>query len=525
VEITPKVLRFDRYALDLARGCLRMGEQKLDLRPKTFQVLHYLVANAGRVVSKQELYRAIWPKVSVTDDSLVQCIRELRQKLADEDRQLIKTVSRRGYVLDVPISTDDVTLVQPSPPDTTNAVARSQRPTIAVLPFDNLSDDPAKDYFANGIVEEIITQLSRFSELFVIARNSSFQYKGKAVDVRQVGRELGVRYVLEGSVRSSADRVRIAAQLIDAHTGVHRWADRYDRALEDIFAVQDEVAGAIVGILAAHVNKAEVERTQLKPPANWEAYDYYMRATNSLASYFSSSKGSDLSEARRLFERSLSVDANYARAYAELARTYGAAWFDSSHEEFLVPATLERAFQLVRHALGLEPNLAQAHAQLGTLLAWTGQHDVSITEFRRAVDLNPNFSDWRFIAALALAGELDEAVRVGEAHMRLDPFYVPTTLAWLGLAYFQLRRYPEALLRLRECVVKAPNYRFGHVCLAATHAHSGQLEQAQAAAKEVLRISPRYTIEGTAKIVNPFGRTEHAAHFFSGLRMAGLPEK
>ena len=206
-------------------------------------------------------------------------------------------------------------------------LALPDRPSIAVLAFANISGDPAQEYFSDGITEDIITELSRFSELFVIARNSSFQYKGKSIDVRQVGRELGVRYVLEGSIRRAADRVRISAQLVDAVSGAHRWADRYDRKLEDVFAVQDEVARTIVTLLAAHVNKAEAERTSNKPPAAWHAYDYYMRATEVFSSFRTSFEVEKLYETRRLLERSIAMDPNYARAYGLLSYTYAFAWY------------------------------------------------------------------------------------------------------------------------------------------------------------------------------------------------------
>ena len=212
-----------------------------------------------------------------------------------------------------------------------------------MLPLDNLSGDKGQDYFCDGITEDIITELSRFSELFVIARNSSFQYKGKAVDVRQVGRDLGVRYVLQGSIRRDGDRVRISVQLADAVTGAHRWAERYDRQIEDVFAVQDEVARTIVAILAAHVNKAEIERTLNKPPETWQAYDYYLRAADAHVSFLSSWKATDLYEVRRLLEQSLAIDPNYARAYAGLAGTHLSAWLLSLDGDYLNPACLDRA--------------------------------------------------------------------------------------------------------------------------------------------------------------------------------------
>src|SRR5215470_1539203 len=262
-EIVHRILLFDCFALDLTRGCLRTGDRDIDLRPKTFRVLRHLVEHAGRLVPKQELYEIVWPNVVVSDDSLVQCVRELRQALGDDKYRLIKTVSRRGYLLDVTVTTPDFPAASASPVATNSAAASlvpsldqadtkarpslsiPDKPSIAVLPFQNISTDPEQEYFADGIVEEIITGLSRFRWLFVIARNSSFTYKGRAVDVKQVGRELGVRYLLEGSVRKSANRIRIAGQLIDASSGTHLWADRFEGALMDVFELQDQVTASV----------------------------------------------------------------------------------------------------------------------------------------------------------------------------------------------------------------------------------------------------------------------------------------
>ena len=234
-----------------------------------------------------------------------------------------------------------------------------------------------------------------------------------------------MRYVLEGSIRRAGDRVRITAQLIDAVTGAHRWAERYDRELEDVFAVQDEVARTIVAILAAHVNKAEVERTLLKPPATWQAYDFFMRASDICTAVRSSFNVADLYEARRLLERSISLDPNYARAYATLSHTHLLAWIFPLDEDYLSPAALERAHQFARKAVQLDPNLPIAHADLGTVLTFEGQHEQSVAEFEKAIALNPNFTDWRFGTTLVRAGEPARAIQVLETHMRYDPFYVP----------------------------------------------------------------------------------------------------
>jgi adenylate cyclase len=527
------VLRFDRFALDLTRGCVRIGEQDIELPPKPFEVLRYLATNAGRLVPKQELYEAIWPNISVTDDSLVQCIRELREKLGDEEHRLIKTMPRRGYLFDVPVSASDVPAVATSQASTASAgvellppaLPLPDRPSVAVLPFTSLSDDREQEYFADGIVDDIITELSRFSELFVIARNSSFQYKGKAIDVRRVAGDLGVRYVLEGSVRRVGDRIRIAAQLIDAVTGGHRWAERYDRQLEDVFAVQDEIAHSIVVKLPAHVNKAEIERTINKRPETWQAYDYFLQAADTRASFGASWKAAELYEARRLLEQTLAIDPNYARAYARLAQTYFVAWNMSLDGDHLSPACLDRGYHLARKAVQLDPNLPEARTTLGWVLGRRGEHEAAIAEFERAMALNHNFTDWPFAVVLVFAGDPARAIEAGERYMRLDPFYLPIAPGSLGFAHYMLRQYSQALPLMRECASRAPNFRGAHVYLAATHAQLGNIEQAAAEAAEVLRIDPKYTIEGTQARLTPFKRPEDAEHFFDGLRKAGLPER
>ena len=240
-------------------------------------------------------------------------------------------------------------------------LALPDKPSVAVLAFENMSGDPEQEYFADGISDDIITELSRFSDLFVIARNSSFRYKGKAVDLRQVGRELGVRYALEGSVRRGGDRVRINAQLTDAGTGIHRWAERYDQELKDVFAIQDNVARTIAAILVAHVNRAESERTLLKPPSTWQAYDHFMRAAAAWVSFQSSWQLRDLVEARRHLADSLSIDPKYARCYAMLASTHRVAWLNPLNDEYLNPAALDQAIKLARTAI--EPDPGRVHPQ------------------------------------------------------------------------------------------------------------------------------------------------------------------
>jgi adenylate cyclase len=502
------MFQFDGYTLDIARGSLRAADREVQLRPKSFEVLRYLVESADRLVTKEELIKAIWPNVVVTDESLTHCVSEVRQAIGDSKQTIIATVPRRGYRFAAPVLRLAATAAaapqpaQPTaepPPASSDTGPRSQsplldRPSVAVLPFANISGDAQQDYFSDGITEDIITELSRFSELLVIARNSSFQYKGKAVDIRQVGRELGVRYVLEGSVRRSGDRVRITGQLIDAMTGAHRWAERYDRELHDVFAVQDEVVRAIVAILAAHVNRAETERALLKPPAAWEAYEYYLRGAEAHFLHVSRRTKASLYDARRLLEQSLAIDPDYARAYAMLSLTHVYAYFEPFDGDYLNPAALDRALELAETAVHLDARLPIAHARLGWVLLFKRQHDAAIAEFERAFALNPNFIDSRFAYVLIMAGEPARAIEILETNIRLDPFQpLSFSSGYMGLANYMLSRYGEAVRLFRECASRLPNMQVPHLWLASAYAQSGQLEEATAEAAEVLRINPGFT--------------------------------
>jgi adenylate cyclase len=518
---------FEDYVLDTDRRELRRGANAVAVAPQVFDLLAYLIRNRERVVSKDDMIAAIWDGRIVSDAALTTRINVARAAIGDsgEAQHLIRTLPRKGFrfvgevreehaaaaITETPAELPRPTLPLPD------------KPSIAVLPFINLTGNVEQEYFADGVVEDIITELSRFSELFVIARNSSFQYKGKATDVRQVGRDLGVRYVLEGSVRRGGDRLRISAQLIDAATGVHRWAEHYDRKIEDVFAVQDEVVRTIVAILAAHVRKAEIERTRAKPPNSWQAYDYCLQAADALASYNAFLNAEDLSKARRLVQRSLAVDANYARSYAILSHTHVAAYVRPVDSDYLDSAALDRAYQLARTAEQLDANLPQVQACLGTVLTWKHEHDASIAAFERATALNPNYVDWRFGFALIFAGDSRRAIDVLESHMRLDPFYPPVAAAISGLAHYMLKQYPQAVQLLRQHVSRAPQVIVFHAWLAANYARLGRLEEARAEAAEVLRIDPDLTITRTVRRLVAFKQAKDDKHFFDGLRKAGLP--
>ena len=452
--------------------------------------------------------------ICLSDNAYQQIKGTLTLEVSDMGEQQLKNIAQRVHVFGVRLD---------GAPGR-RALALPDKPSIAVLPFQNMSGDPEQEYFVDGVTEDIITELSRFSQLFVIARNSSFKYKDRPIDLRQVGRELGVRYVLEGSTRRIGDRVRITAQLIDAETGAHRWAERYDRELKDVFAIQDELARTIAAVLAAHVNKAETERTLLKPPSTWQAYDYYVRAAAAWVSFLSSWKIEDLSEMRRCLAESLSIDPKYARAYALLSSSYRVAWLNPLNDEYLSPTTLDQAIKLARIAIELDPNLPEAYAELGYNIIRKGEFDAATAAAEKATALNPNFADYRVATVLVMVGEPVKAIEVAKAQMRLDPFHPHLAPLIMGEAYYLLKQYHDAKRWLREAIGSAPNHQYGHAWLAATYAQLGQLEDARAQAAEVLRVNQKYTIGGTQKRVSILKRAEDIEHMVVGLRQAGLPE-
>jgi adenylate cyclase len=510
---------FEDFLLDIDRRELRRGTVLVPLEPQVFDLLACLVENRDRLVSKADLIASIWEGRNVSESALTTRINAARKAIGDsgDQQRLIKTLPRRGFRFVGVVQKEErqgtAPAEEPILPD---------RPSIAVLPFTNMSGGADQGHIADGIVEDITTELSRFRELFVIARNSSFHYKGRVVDIRTVGRELGVRYVLEGSIRRDRDRLRITAQLVDAATGAHRWAERYDRDVRDIFAVQEDVAQTVAPLLAAHVSKAEAERTLLKPPTSWQAHDYYLRALSVLGFYSSSFNREDLRSARNLLQQAFSIDPNYARAHAALSMIYVAFWVYRWDDDCPWPEALNRAYQSASKAVQQAPNLPEAHVGLGWTLLWMRQHEAAIAAFERAVALNPNFTNWRYAFTLVFAGEPARAIQILEAHMRLDPFYEPFAPATRGLACYMLGRYAEALSHLRECISRAPNMRAARVWLTATYAQLGELEKARAEAAEVLRIDPCYTITGTPP-VTALKRPEDIKHISDGLRKAGLP--
>ena len=578
------LLRFGPYQFDAARGQLQRGSQIVKLTPKALALLRLFVTQAGQVVTKEELFRTVWPDTVVSDAALTACILELRQALRDNARtpRYIETVHRRGFRFIAPVAASAATVpsaelrvpsqeeansqhpvdssqeeesqkpvLSPSTSLGMNSVegatsndslessvqslesenqnspllsaqsldARRQtldvsararftrsfvvaavllltatiltvqylsrpslstqssalrtleaqlplpdKPSLIVLPFVNLSKDPEQEYFSDGLTEVLTGNLSKISSLFVIARNSAFTYKGKAVKVQDVGREMGVRYVLEGSVQKADQQVRIAVQLIEAATGYHLWSEQYDRPLQDLFALQDEIVQKIVTTLRLQLTLEEHGVIVHKHTDNLEAYDAFLRGQER---YFRFTKEANV-QARQMSEKAIALDPQYAEAYAALGFTY---WLEWSWRWSADPQTLERALALAHQALALDDSLPAAHAFLGLVYAQQLQYDQAIEEGEWAIALDPNNAENYVHQAESLnrAGRPEDALRRVEQAMRLNPHYPPDYLFELGWAYRSTGRYIEAIGALKELISRNPNFLAAHLHLAVSY--------------------------------------------------------
>jgi len=399
------------------------------------------------------------------------------------------------------------------------------KPSIAVLPFTNMSDDPAQEYFADGMTEDLITDLSKVSGLFVIARNSVFTYKGKAVKVGQVAEELGVRYVLEGSVRRSGGQVRINAQLIDATTGGHIWAERYDGSLDDVFALQDNVTRKIVAVLAVQLTAGERERVARKETEVPEAYDAFLQGWQ----HYLRQNPENFRKAISYFEQAVELDPQYARAYAALAATYAQVWNNIWHAKVGLKYLHDPRFlaeEFLAKAL-LRPT-PLAHQVAAGMLTQQGRHEEAIAEAERAISLDPNDADG-YIAlagALNLAGKPEEARQLVQRAMRLNPHYPPFYLYQLGLAEFGMERYAEAAESLERAIALNPDDRWSTRLLLATYGLLGSRNEAAGLldrAGNSWRGMDPLTVRGVA-FWYPFKEPADARRLAEGLRQAGVPD-
>ena len=516
-------LLFSGHTLDIDRRELRRGLEAIAVEPQVFDLLVHLIENRDRVVSKNDLIAAVWGGRIVSDSTLTSRINATRKAVGDngKEQKLIRTIARKGFRFlgKVSLATPEATAagmayqgpgsVRPALPD---------RPAIAVLPFTNMTGDPAQDYFSDGISEDIMTALSKLHRFLVIARNSSFIYKGKAVHLKQIADDLGVGYVVEGSVRKSGARVRISAQLNDVASGSHIWAERYDRDLADVFAVQDEITEAIVGAIEPQLYAAENFRAARKPPDSMDAWDLLMRA---LSHYWRVTR-QDNTVAQALLEKATAIDPHYGQAFGLLATSHTFCAHMGWEDMAVAAPIAEGAASAAIFADSEDP---WAHYALGCVHLYARRFDDSLAEFEWALQLNPNF--WMAQAyyglTLAYCGRWQEAGSSVQRALRVSP-RDPLAAIYCGIAsYAQFvgRNYDEAMRLAREGIRQRADFVGAHRVLTAAAGMTRQNDLAQAALAELRSVQPNISLDWIRKEI-PIRQDIEREHYLEGFRRAGL---
>jgi TolB-like protein len=479
-------IRFGRFELDLVQRRLFRDGRPVELAGKPLDILCVLAATKDKLVTKDELMTQVWPGLVVEENNIQVHVSVLRKVLDEgaDGQSFIVTVPGRGYRLTGSSSEINHAAI----PSQDQPAAHIPGASVAVLPFTNMSGDPEQEYFADGIVEDIIAGLSRIKWVVVIARNSSFAYRGKAVDIKQVGRELGCRYVLEGSVRKDNGYVRVATHLIDTHTGAHIWAARYDRALDDIFSLQDEIAMSVIGAMEPSLRKVEVERVKRKRTDNLDAYDLVLRALP----IFHTVMPAAADAAIPLLQKALELDPDYALAHALLARCFHAR-FDRGglHENDRVAS--------LRHARAATIGSDDATTlAIAGLVIWFVEHEMTtvINLFDRALAIsNSNVVALGNSAVVyAWMGNPELAIERANRALRVSPFDTWIGYLAIAVAQFHSKNYNEAHEAARRAVEANPQFSVPHLLLAIALVRLGRLEEAKAAAQTVLALDPTLTM-------------------------------
>ncbi|HEF4762891.1 TPA: winged helix-turn-helix domain-containing protein [Pseudomonas putida] len=522
---------FEDYVLDQERRELTLRGQVVTIGPQVFDLLLLLVSQHERVVSKDDLLKAVWAGRIVSESTITSHINAVRKAIGDtgEEQRLVRTVARKGYRFVGELKTDEAASpdtpqngdglpVEPPP----SSLLLPDKPSITVLPFHNLSGDPEQDYFADGVVEDIIAALSRIRWLFVIARNSSFTYKGRPVDIKDVGQALGVRYVLEGSVRKSGNKVRITGQLIDAQSGTHLWAERFEGLIDDIFELQDQITESVVGAIAPQLERAEIERAKRKPTESLDAYDYYLRG---MAKLHSGTREA-IEQALPLFYKAIELDREFASAYGMTAWCHFwrklNGWMDDRPQE------IAEGIRLARLAVELGRDDAVALTRGGHALSHlAGDVDGGIALLDRARLLSPNLAPAWYLGGIlrALRGETVSAIENLNHAVRLSPLDPEMFRMQVGMAlsHFFAGRFDDATEWAEKALRNLPTLLPAVALLAASHALSGRMDKATQTMRRLHELDPSLCVS-RLKDWLPIQRPEDLAQFGQGLRMAGLPE-
>lgn len=527
-ELPKPVYRFDHFVLDLVRGALLADGAERDLRPKAFALLRHLVENAGHLVDRDGIMQAVWPGVFVTDDSIAQCIKEVRRALGDDEQRLLRTLPRRGYLFAAQVSRVEavaVVLAAASAAVAADAPPRppTGRPRVVVLPFETIGGDPEQGYFAGGLTADLVTDLTRFQSLHVVSPRRGNQPWREAPESPWADGDAPLQraaYRVSGSVRRAGGRIRVTAELEDAQSGVHLWADRFDRPLDDLFAVQEELAERVAAHLVSRVDREGMRRARGRPPASLDAYDLCLQGRE----LHSRATEADTLLAREMFDRAIAADPDYAAAFAWQAYTvqrgFIHGWGEPRGEAALAPA-----LALAQRAVEIEPDSPLCLSRLAFVQLFLKRYHEALENGRAAVQLNPCSFDARqaYSDVLSHAGDPEEAVQETRIALALDPFHPPAVRNQLGRALLLAGRPEEALAELRPLVARLPDYGPAYHSLVVAAVESGHMEEARAAVREVRRIGPHWTMR-TIDSLWFFRRPADAERFRAAYRAAGLPE-
>jgi len=523
--------RFNEFILDTHRFEILKKGSLLHVEPQVVELLVLLIENRDRMVSKDEINEKIWKGRIVSDAALSSSIKMARQALDDDGRKqaVVRTIHKKGFRFVAKVNTeepssDESDLIEAqanklviNQDDSIKDQVKTSKPSIAVLPFANMSGDPEQEFFSDGITEDIITALSRISNLLVVARHSTLRYQGKAVDIKQVGQEQGVRYVLEGSVRKSGNRIRVNAQLIDVVTGHHKWAERYDRDLDDIFVVQDEITQNVAVELQVKLVTGERSRSLATGTGCVEAWELATRAKPLIESHVRD----DAIVARRLVVEALELDSNYATAWIMLGWTYWeeAVWEWGSEPE----ESMQKALEAVQKALAVDPTYSSSYALLGNIHMQRGETEQAIAMSEKAVELAPSDSGtWALLAMVLIeTGRVMEGIQKLKSAIRLCPFPPAWYLSVLGSGYHLNGDNELAISILEQAVEREPNSALSRLWLASALVETGKVNEAQYVARTTLDIAPALSIGSCVKsIIN----SAEPDRIQKNLLAAGFPE-
>ncbi len=493
------VYQFDRFVLDLGRGALLAGGEECALRPKSFALLKYFVENAGRLIGRDEIMQAVWPGVFVTEDSIAQCVMEIRRALGDEEQRLLRTLPRRGFLFATGRSAAEASAARgplAPGPDPAEALPRppTGRPMVVVFPFESIDSNPERAYFADGLTADLVTDMTRFQSLHVVSPRRQALRSSSALssETGWAGPQppADANYLVNGSVRLSGEAIRVTAQLGDAQSGAGLWADRFDRRLDDLFSVQEEVADRLAAHLVSQVEHEGIRRSRRRPPASLDAYDLCLRGRE----LHGRATEADTLAARAIFDQAIAADPEYAPAYAWQAYTvqrgYTHLWGEPRGR-----AAAIQALQLARRAVELEPDSAQCLGRLAFVLLLNEGWDEPLETARAAVTANPCDVETRYNCAdvLAHAGDPVAAVPEFRLAISLDPFHRPALRALLGRALLLSGHPEEAFAELRHAAARLPNYGPGLQMLVVAAAETGRMEEARVALRQLLSLAPYET--------------------------------